>query len=103
MQEQIVCREGLDCGDGTSILRQRRPDDGNRRQIRAKEFTWFGQDQVGLEHLTTGSLVSAGELCIMLVCRIIEIWERKAGLRVGQPIWARQRLGYRIASFIVPE
>ncbi len=73
IQEKIVSCEGLDSGYGASILRQRRPDDGNRGQIRAEEFTRLRQDQVGLEHLTTGSLVLGGKLCVMLVGRIIEI------------------------------
>jgi hypothetical protein len=73
IQEEIVCRESLDRCDGASILGQRRPDDGNRGQIRAEEFTRLRQDQVRLEHLTAGSVICGGELCVMLVGRIIEI------------------------------
>ena len=103
MQKKIVGRESLDRGHGASILRQRRPDDGNRGKIRAEEFAGLRQDQVGLEHLTTGSPVYSGQLCVMLVGWIVEISKSEASFRVGQPIRTGQRLGDRIASLIMPK
>src|SRR6185503_14203061 len=103
VQEKIVSREGLDRGYGASILGQGWPDDGNRRQIRAEEFTRLWQDQVGLEHLTTGSLVFGGELCVMLIGWVIEVWKSQTSFGIGQPSRTSQGLSDRIAPLIMPK
>src|SRR5579863_8900381 len=100
IEEQAVCDEGLYCRYRTSIDRQGRADDRDRRKVRAEELARLGLDQVSLEHLAAGLLIRGGELVVVLVGGVVEIEECQASDGIAE---RSQRLSERVAHLVVPE